>query len=85
MKFLVDVVIKRKQGVADPEGNTIKEALERLGYDSIREVGTSRLFSIQIEVDSPVKAKEIAEQVAEKVLANPVIEKFSILNIKEII
>ncbi len=83
MKFLIDVVVRRKKGVLDPEGNTISEALKRLGYESIKKVDTAKLFSIEIESESPADAKKIALEIADKVLSNPVIENFSILNIEE--
>ena len=83
MKFLIDVVVRRKKGVLDPEGNTISEALKRLGYESIKKVDTAKLFSIEIESESPADAKKIALEIADKVLSNPVIENFSIVNIEE--
>jgi len=83
MKFLIDVVVRRKKGVLDPEGNTISEALKRLGYESIKKVDTAKLFSVEIESESPADAKKIALEIADKVLSNPVIENFSILNIEE--
>ncbi len=83
MKFAIDILIERKEGVADPEGNTIKDALRRLGYDSVESVRTSKMFSVVVEVNSPAEAKQIAEEIAQKVLANPVIENFKIFNIEE--
>ena len=84
MKFLIDIVVRRKKGVLDPEGNTISEALKRLGYKSINKVKTAKLFSVQIESNNPTEAKKTAMQIADKVLANPVIENFSIINIEEV-
>ncbi len=83
MKFVVEVLITRKPGVADPEGNTIKEALKRLGYENVDEVRTAKVFYLTLEADSPALAKETAEKIGEKILANPVIENFRITNIEE--
>ncbi|MCD6594332.1 phosphoribosylformylglycinamidine synthase [bacterium] len=83
MKLLVEIVVKRKKGVSDPEGNTISEALQRLGYDSIDKVRTAKLFSIEIDADNLADAKKTVMEIADKVLANPVIENFSIIDIEE--
>ena len=83
MKFAIDILVRRKPGVADPEGNTIRDALERLGYGKVLEVRTAKMFSLVIEAGSPGEAKNVATEIGEKILANPVIEDFQIVNIEE--
>jgi len=83
-KYSADVLVRRKKGVADPEGNTIAEALERLGYKDVFAVKVSRMFELTVNADGEEQVIKIAEEIAEKILANPVIEEFSISNTKEI-
>ncbi len=81
---MVRVEVRRKEGVADPEGNTIAEALARLGYKNIFCVRVSKLFELVVEADAPSEVKELALQIADRVLANPVIEEFSVLDMQEL-
>lgn len=83
-KYSVDVVVRRKKGVADPEGNTIAEALERLGHTDVLAVKVFRMFELIVNADGEKQVLEIAGEIAQKILANPVIEEFSISNIREI-
>ncbi len=85
MKYKIEIVVKRKEGVADPEGNTIYEALARLGYQDVDSVRVAKLFFIKVESNNPENAKLLSKEIAEKVLTNPVIEKFEILDMDEII
>jgi len=83
-KFKANIVVSRKRGVADPEGNTIAEALVRLGNKSILSVRVSRMFQLTIDAKDIAQTKQIAERVATEVLTNPVIETFTILDMEEI-
>jgi len=84
MKYRTDIVVSRKKGVADPEGNTIAEALARLGNKNISSVRVSRMFQLTIEAKDLAQTRQIAEKVAAEVLTNPVIETFTILDMEEI-
>ncbi|MCD6454970.1 MAG: phosphoribosylformylglycinamidine synthase subunit PurS [Candidatus Aminicenantes bacterium] len=71
MRAKIEVFLK--SGVLDPQGETIKRALHTLGYESIKDVRQGKVFYIEIEDDNPEKT---IEEIARKVLANPVIEDF---------
>jgi phosphoribosylformylglycinamidine synthase subunit PurS len=76
--FTAKVEVKFKQGVLDPQGETIKNSLGNLGFLGIKSVSTGKMFSVQLETDSLQRAKEIAIELADKLLANPVIEIFTV-------
>ncbi len=78
MKFLAKIIVSLKEGVLDPQGVTIGRALTDLGFDSVARVGTGKIFSLEIDAESDVRAREIASDAAAKLLANPVIERFDI-------
>ena len=78
MKFRTDVVVTLKEGVLDPQGQTIGRALSDLGFESIIGVSTGKIFKLDIDAESEAKAREIAGKAASKLLANPVIEGFEI-------
>jgi phosphoribosylformylglycinamidine synthase len=72
------VYVNLKEGVLDPQGMTIKRALDDLGYRGIKDVRSGRFFRITLESDSPANTQEMVAEMADKLLANPVIEKFEV-------
>jgi phosphoribosylformylglycinamidine synthase subunit PurS len=72
------VFVTLKPSVFDPQGHTIAEALHSLGYQSVGEVRQGKYFELDLHVGSAVDAKTLAAEVADRVLANPVIESFRV-------
>ena len=80
----VQIHTRLKKGVLDPQGKAVESALKNLGYKEINKIRQGKLFDIDVDTNDPVKAKEIAENICKSLLANLVIEDFSIEVIKEI-
>jgi phosphoribosylformylglycinamidine synthase PurS subunit len=76
--FKAKIEIKFKPGVLDPQGVTIKNSLGNMGFSGIQSVSTGKMFVVTLEADSAQKAKNTAAELADKLLANPVIENFSV-------
>ncbi len=72
-----DIRIELKHGVADPEGENTRKALELLGFKDIKSVKTVKLFEVEMDTD-PEEAKEAAEEMCRRLLANPVIQTFRV-------
>ncbi len=72
------VHVTLKKSVFDPQGNTVHEALRSLGYGSVAEVRQGKFFDLVFEGVSADEARAAAEEVARRVLANPVIEGFTV-------
>ena len=72
------VFVTLKPSVFDPQGRTIAEALHSLGYSSVADVRQGKYFELDIAADEAAQAKRLAAEVADKVLANPVIESYRI-------
>ena len=70
--------IRLKEGVLDPQGVTIKNALDNLGFDDVIDVRSGRVFELTFKADIEGDLREISEEICRKVLANPVIETFSV-------
>ena len=64
--------------MADPEGANIKKTLLTLGFAGVREVNSVKLYRIAIEEDDPEAAEKDVRLMCEKLLANPVVHRFSI-------
>jgi phosphoribosylformylglycinamidine synthase subunit PurS len=69
----VQVLIRPKQGILDPQGQTVEQALQALGFGGVRNVHVGRL--IELDVDDASRVPEMCE----RLLANPLIEDYEIL------
>ncbi len=74
---VIDIRIDLKKGVADPEGSNTKKTLESLGFKGIEDVKAVKVFEITLDM-SPEEAKECGEEMCRKLLANPVIQNFTV-------
>jgi len=72
------VYVTLKPSVFDPQGRTIAEALHSLGYAGVDAVRQGKYFELDLNVSQAADAQALAAEVADKVLANPVIESYRI-------
>jgi phosphoribosylformylglycinamidine synthase subunit PurS len=72
------VFVTLKPSVFDPQGRTIAEALQSLGYRTVADVRQGKYFELDLDVATSADATTLAAEVADRVLANPVIESFRI-------
>jgi phosphoribosylformylglycinamidine synthase subunit PurS len=72
------VYVTLKPSVFDPQGRTIVDALQSLGYGSVADVRQGKYFELDLATTERAQAERLAADVADKVLANPVIESYRI-------
>jgi len=72
------VYVTLKQSVFDPQGQTIADALHSLGYTGVGDVRQGKFFELELDAPSADQARKLAAEVADKVLANPVIESYRV-------
>jgi len=72
----VKIYINLKEGVADPQGATIKHALDSLGYKGVSRVRTGKYLQIELGIEDREKVKKEIEDMCRKILVNPVIENY---------
>ncbi len=73
------VFVSLKSTVLDPQGQTVRSALNGLGYHSIENVRQGKFFDIAIAGDATLEqARKDIETIAHEVLANPVIEEYRV-------
>ena len=75
----ISVIVTLKKDVLDPQGTTIKKALEGMSFNSINNIRQGKYFEIDIEEQDQKKAEEKASEMCEKLLANLVIEDYKII------
>jgi phosphoribosylformylglycinamidine synthase len=79
----VRILVSFKESVLDPQGQTVKNALLTLGYHFIKDVRQGKVFEIEIDGISDAQARRVIPEISDKVLANPIIEKFTWQILKE--
>lgn len=72
------VTVMLKQGVLDPQGKAIGQALLGLGFAGIGEVRAGKVIELELAETDPVAARAQAEEMSRKLLANLVIESFRV-------
>ena len=76
MKAKVHVTLKT--GVLDPQGKAISHALESLGFEGVGNVRQGKFIELNLNETDPDKARARVGEMCEKLLANTVIENYSI-------
>jgi phosphoribosylformylglycinamidine synthase len=77
MQYTADITISLRRGMLDPEANAIGHALQNLGFN-VDSVVTAQQFTLTFEAASPDEAREQAEKMCLRLLANPVIHQYTI-------
>ena len=72
----VKILITLKNGVVDPQGITIKGALESLGYQGIASIRLGKYIKMELDTKDRGEAEKDIEEMCGKLLANPVIENY---------
>jgi phosphoribosylformylglycinamidine synthase len=72
------VTVMLKEGVLDPQGKAIGHALNNLGFPQVGEVRAGKVIELELAESDPAAARAAAEAMAQKLLANTVIESFRV-------
>jgi phosphoribosylformylglycinamidine synthase len=73
-----NVIVRLKEAVHDPQGETIGNVLKQVGYQSVSAVRQGKFFELALEASSREEARRLAQEIAARVLSNPVLEVFEV-------
>lgn len=76
MKARVHVMLKN--GVLDPQGEAVRHALGQLGFDGVDSVRQGKVIELDLAETDQAKAEAAVKEMCEKLLANTVIESYSV-------
>ena len=76
--FKATVRITLRPSILDPQGKAIHHALGSLGYDGIHDVRAGKLVELWVDTDDRDQASRVAHEASEKLLANSVMEDFTV-------
>jgi phosphoribosylformylglycinamidine synthase len=75
--YTATVTVRLKRGVLDPEAETTQRALERLGFE-VADLRSADLFELDVDADNADDARDRAEEMTERLLANPTIHDYEV-------
>jgi phosphoribosylformylglycinamidine synthase subunit PurS len=78
VRFDARVEVTLREGIADPEGATIERALPALGFSGVHNVRAGKSFRLSVDADTESAALRLTQSLADRLLANPVIEQASV-------
>lgn len=78
MNFIAEIKIMPLKELLDPQGKAVLGGLSNLGIKSVNDVRIGKLILLNLEAASADEAKAVAEEAAKKLLANQVMEEFTI-------
>jgi phosphoribosylformylglycinamidine synthase len=70
------VYVTLKDGIHDPQGKAVTDALSTLGFDGVEQVRVGKYFEMDITADSLAAAEQLINGMCDQLLANTVIEKY---------
>ena len=74
MRWLADVHVRLRPGIADPEGQTIAGGLHALGFTTVNEVRAGKLLRLAFDAEDHAAAEAAVDGMCRRLLANPVME-----------
>jgi phosphoribosylformylglycinamidine synthase len=78
VNYSVRIDVSHLPGVLDPQGATVERALPALGYDNVSEVSIAKTIRLVVDAPSLAAAEAQVDEMCRRLLANPVIEQYTI-------
>ncbi len=76
--FRIDLVVRPKPGVKDPQGEAVEEALRGIGLSGVHVHHVGRTLRLDLEAASEAEAKLKAEEMCKRLLVNPNLETYEL-------
>jgi phosphoribosylformylglycinamidine synthase len=79
VRFSFEVLVTLKPGLADPQGKAVESSLPALGFSNVSEVHVGRHVRLDVEAPTEAEARGQVDDIARRLLSNPVIEEYRVL------
>jgi phosphoribosylformylglycinamidine synthase PurS subunit len=83
VRYRAQIVVSLKDGLLDPQGKAVEGSLPALGWTNVSGVRVGRYVQLDLEADGADAAEDQVRRMAERLLSNPVIETFHVVDISE--
>ncbi|HZD17795.1 MAG TPA: phosphoribosylformylglycinamidine synthase subunit PurS [Actinomycetota bacterium] len=79
MRFTFEILVQLKPGLLDPQGKAIEGSLPALGWTNVSGVRVGKHVELTVEAEDEEAARTLVQEMARRLLSNPVIEDSRIL------
>ena len=76
--FQIDLIVRPRSGVRDPQADAVEESLHGLGHSSVNVNFVGRYLQLTIDAQSEGEAKEKADDMCRRLLVNPNLESYEL-------
>ena len=83
MTFTFEVLVTLKDGLADPAGKAVEAALPTMGWTNVAGVHVGKHIKLSVQAADGSSARAQVDEIAQRLLSNPVIEDYRILDQQE--
>jgi len=80
MRFLFEVLVTLKEGLADPAGTAVEAALPAMGWTNVDGVHVGKHVKLAVDAPDEATARAQVDEIAQRLLSNPVIEDYRIID-----
>ena len=84
MRHRFEVLVSLKPGLSDPQGKAVEGSLPALGWTNVSNVRVGKHIDVTVDAVSRAAAREQVEEMARRLLSNPVIEDYHIVTAEEV-
>ena len=84
MRYAFEVLVRLKPGLLDPQGKAVEGSLPAMGWTNVSAVRVGKHVELWVEASSEEAARAQVEDMAHRLLSNPVIEDFQILTADQV-
>ena len=76
----ISIVVTLKKEVLDPQGKVIQQTIKNMNLQNIKNVRQGKYFELELDEENFDNAKSKVEEICTKLLTNPIIEDYKIIN-----
>ena len=84
MRHRFEVIVSMKPGLLDPQGKAVERSVPAMGWTNVSDVRVGKHVELTVDAESADAARAQVEEMARRLLSNPVIEDYRILSVEEI-
>jgi len=83
VRLRFEVIVTLKEGLLDPQGKAVQDALPTMGWTNVTDVRVGKHVRLTIDTPDETAARAEVERMAHELLSNPVIEDFRVLAVED--
>ncbi len=78
MAYLAKIHVTLRPSILDPQGKAVEHAIAMLGVSTVRDVRMGKYIELKLETSSESEARQKTDEVCRKLLANPIMEDYTV-------